>query len=77
MTVEQFYQLGQYLNNAMRLNSNAPLEYASQGGTTQEDGYNTTFSITTADMLYFLSIVPDSIAGEANNWNYDLNDPMT
>lgn len=76
MTVEQFYQLGQYLNNAMRLNSNAPLEYASQGGTTQEDGYNTTFSITTADMLYFLSIVPDSIAGEANDWNYDLNDPI-
>ena len=76
MTVEQFYQLGQYLNDAMRLNSNAPLEYAAQGGTTQEDGFNTTFSVTTADLLNYLSIIPEGVTGGTNSWSYNMNDPI-
>ena len=76
MTVEQFYQLGQYIRSEIRLNSNAPGEYAAQGGTTSEDGNNTTFSITTADLLVFLGLVPSSVTGGTNNWVYDMNDPI-
>ena len=76
MTVAQFYQLAQYINPAVRLNGNAPSEYLSQGGTTQEDGYSTTFSITTADMLIFLSLIPSGVTGGTNDWTYNLNDPI-
>jgi len=76
MTVGQFYQLGQYLNPAMRLNGNAPSEYFSQGGATQEDGYNTTFQITAVDMLIFLSLLPSGVAGGTNDWTYNSNDPI-
>ena len=76
MTVGQFYQLGEHLNDLMRLNSTAPSEYLSQGGTTQQDGYNTTFSITTIDMLNYLSIIPSGVTGGTNDWTYNLNDPI-
>lgn len=76
MTVGQFYQLGEHLNDLMRLNSTAPSEYLSQGGTTQQDGYNTIFSITTIDMLNYLSIIPSGVTGGTNDWTYNLNDPI-
>ena len=77
MTVGQFYQLGEHLNDLMRLNSNAIYEYAVlQGGTTQQDGYDATFSITTVDMLNYLSVLPSGGAQPSgtNDWTYDLND---
>ena len=76
MTVGQFYQLGQYIRSEIRLNGNAPAEYAAQGGTTQEDGNNTTFSVTTADLLIFLGLIPSGVAGGTNDWVYDMNDPI-
>ena len=79
MTVGQFYQLGEHLNDLMRLNSNADYEYAVlQGGTTQQDGYDATFSITTVDMLNYLSVLPSGGAQPSgtNDWTYDLNDPI-
>ena len=76
MTVAQFYQLGQYIRSEIRLNGNAPGEYAAQGGTTQEDGNNTTFSVTTADLLIFLGLVPSGVTGGTNDWVYDMNDPI-
>lgn len=76
MTVGQFYQLGQYIRSEIRLNGTAPGEYAAQGGTTQEDGNNTTFSVTTADLLIFLGLIPSGVTGGTNDWVYDMNDPI-